>query len=98
MGLEGVPPGEDNFIDITTLQDRIRTQKVSPVEVVNSCLKRIERLNPRLNAFITVLADQALGVAKLPVQFYSATRLDSKGSAYRQQTVVCNNPAGRVTV
>ena len=27
--------------------------------------ERIERLNPRLNAFTTVLADQALGEAKL---------------------------------
>lgn len=37
----------------------IRAQKVSPVEVVDACLKRIEDLNPKLNAFITVLADQA---------------------------------------
>ena len=37
----------------------IKTQKVSPVEVVDACLKRIEELNPKLNAFITVLADQA---------------------------------------
>ncbi len=37
----------------------IRAQKVSPVEVVDACLKRIEDLNPTLNAFITVLADQA---------------------------------------
>jgi aspartyl-tRNA(Asn)/glutamyl-tRNA(Gln) amidotransferase subunit A len=45
--------------DIATLQERIRTQKVSPVEVVNTCLKRIEQINPKLNAFITVVADQA---------------------------------------
>jgi aspartyl-tRNA(Asn)/glutamyl-tRNA(Gln) amidotransferase subunit A len=37
----------------------IQTQKVSPVEVVDACLKRIEDLNPKLNAFITILADQA---------------------------------------
>lgn len=34
-------------------------QKLSPVEVVDACLKRIEELNPKLNAFITILADQA---------------------------------------
>ena len=41
------------------LSKSIRAQKVSPVEVVDTCLKRIEELNPKLNAFITVLADQA---------------------------------------
>jgi aspartyl-tRNA(Asn)/glutamyl-tRNA(Gln) amidotransferase subunit A len=51
-----------NPFDQATLQEvarLIRTQKVSPVEVVEACLKRIEDLNPKLNAFITVLADQA---------------------------------------
>jgi aspartyl-tRNA(Asn)/glutamyl-tRNA(Gln) amidotransferase subunit A len=50
------------------LQDEaklIRTKKVSPVEVVDACLKRIEEFNPKLNAFITVLADQAREQAKV---------------------------------
>jgi aspartyl-tRNA(Asn)/glutamyl-tRNA(Gln) amidotransferase subunit A len=38
----------------------LRGRKVSPVELTNACLARIERLNPELNAFITVTADQAL--------------------------------------
>jgi aspartyl-tRNA(Asn)/glutamyl-tRNA(Gln) amidotransferase subunit A len=50
---------EKQITDIATLHERIRTQTVSPVEVVNACLKRIEEINPKLNAFITVLADQA---------------------------------------
>ena len=45
--------------EIATLHERIRTQVVSPVEVVNTCLGRIEQINPKLNAFITVLADEA---------------------------------------
>jgi aspartyl-tRNA(Asn)/glutamyl-tRNA(Gln) amidotransferase subunit A len=44
---------------IEDLSHLMRQQKVSPVEIVDLCLKRIEELNPRLNAFITVLADQA---------------------------------------
>jgi aspartyl-tRNA(Asn)/glutamyl-tRNA(Gln) amidotransferase subunit A len=44
---------------IQQLSKLIRTKKVSPVEVVDTCLKRMEELNPKLNAFITVLADQA---------------------------------------
>jgi aspartyl-tRNA(Asn)/glutamyl-tRNA(Gln) amidotransferase subunit A len=51
--------------DVTTLSlvdaaELLRGRKVSPVELTNACLARIERLNPVLNAFITVTADQAL--------------------------------------
>lgn len=55
---------QSDIEDIATIHNRIRTRKLSPVEVLAACLKRIERLNPQLNAFITVLADQALAQAK----------------------------------
>ena len=48
----------------TTLADMIRKKKVSPVEVVAATLTRIEKLNPRLNAYVTVLADEAAARAK----------------------------------
>lgn len=38
---------------------QLRRKKVSPLELTESALARIEKLNPRLNAFITVTADQA---------------------------------------
>lgn len=47
------------YESIGALSRRIHEQTVSPVEVVEACLKRIERLNPTLNAFITVVADDA---------------------------------------
>jgi len=50
-----------------TLQDvseQIRAKKISPVEVTQACLSRIEMLNPRLNAFITVMGEQALAQAR----------------------------------
>jgi len=53
-------PIEQELTDITTIQKQVRMQEVSPVEVVIACLRRIEQLNPKLNAFITVLAEQAL--------------------------------------
>ncbi|PIU32114.1 MAG: amidase, partial [Syntrophobacteraceae bacterium CG07_land_8_20_14_0_80_61_8] len=37
--------------------------EVSVTEVVRSLLERIEALNPKLNAFITVLAESALADA-----------------------------------
>ena len=42
----------------------IRRRKLSPVELTRAYLARIERLNPELNAFITVTADSALTEAR----------------------------------
>src|SRR5262245_33633698 len=52
-------PNQFEYATIQQVAKLIRTKKVSPVEVVDACLKRIEELNPKINAFITVLADQA---------------------------------------
>ncbi|MDN7246172.1 amidase [Planococcus shenhongbingii] len=41
-----------------------RKKEVSPVEVTEATLERLHALEPKLNAFITVLADQAMGQAK----------------------------------
>src|SRR6202045_2510812 len=42
----------------------VRHKKISPVELTQACLSRIEKLNPRLNAFITVSAESALAAAR----------------------------------
>jgi Asp-tRNA(Asn)/Glu-tRNA(Gln) amidotransferase A subunit family amidase len=52
------------YTPATDLDRLIRTRAVSPVEVARAVLARIERLNPRLNAFLTVTADLALAQAK----------------------------------
>ncbi|MBF6601270.1 MAG: amidase [Dehalococcoidia bacterium] len=43
----------------------IASKQVSPVEVTQGMLERIERLNPTLNAYLTVTADAALDEARL---------------------------------
>jgi aspartyl-tRNA(Asn)/glutamyl-tRNA(Gln) amidotransferase subunit A len=48
----------------TTLAAMIRRKKVSPVEVVDAVLARIEKINPRLNAYVLVLGDEARKQAK----------------------------------
>jgi aspartyl-tRNA(Asn)/glutamyl-tRNA(Gln) amidotransferase subunit A len=48
----------------TELAALIRKKKVSPVEVVDAVLGRIERVNGTLNAFVTPTADQARRDAK----------------------------------
>ncbi len=47
------------WLPATALAAMIRTRKVSPVEVVDAVLARIEKLNPRLNAFVTVTDEAA---------------------------------------
>ena len=42
----------------------VRARKVSPVELTQACLARIEHLNPSLNAFITVTNESALADAR----------------------------------
>ena len=49
---------------IQQLSRQIRDRAVSPVELTRDCLARIDDLNPKLNAFITVLADSALDQAR----------------------------------
>ena len=51
------------FSDATRLAELIRTKAVSPVEVIQAHLDRIEALNPTINAIVTV-ADGALAAAK----------------------------------
>lgn len=42
----------------------VRRKKISPVELTQACLTRIEKLNLRLNAFITLSAESALAAAR----------------------------------
>src|SRR5687767_6924842 len=44
----------------------IREQAVSPVEIVEEYLERIERIDPVLNSYVTVCADEALAQARDP--------------------------------
>lgn len=52
------------FTPATKLARLIRQKKVSPVEVVRAVLDRIERVNPKLNAYCTVVAERALKAAR----------------------------------
>ena len=49
---------------IRQLTRDLRDGRVSPVELTRECLALVEKLNPQLNAFITVLADSALADAR----------------------------------
>lgn len=52
------------LMTVTALAPLLARREISPVEVTRAHLQRIERLNPRLNAYLTVLADAALQAAQ----------------------------------
>lgn len=52
------------FMSATELGAAFRDRQASPVEAVEAYLERIERLNPSLNAYIAVLADEAMESAR----------------------------------
>lgn len=49
---------------ILEISAQLRNKSLSPVELTRECLARIEQLNPKLNAFITVTAESALEQAR----------------------------------
>jgi len=49
---------------IVDLASQLRRKEISPVELTRRCLERIEKLNPSLNAFITVMRESALAEAR----------------------------------
>jgi len=52
------------FLSIAEAAKLLRQKKISPVELVDAVLSQIERLNPTLNAFITIVADRAKSNAR----------------------------------
>src|SRR5664280_277020 len=62
-GGEAQPVANNASLSSLTLSEAaelVHSKKISPVELTKACLGRIEQLNPKLNAFITVTADSAL--------------------------------------
>jgi len=51
-------------LSLSEASELVQAKKISPVELTQECLKRIEQLNPKLNAFITITADSALAQAR----------------------------------
>ena len=52
------------FLSLTHLRDLIKNREISPVEVVESYLDRIDCLNDRLYAYLTVCREEALQAAR----------------------------------
>ncbi|MEV4432569.1 amidase [Streptomyces sp. NPDC049585] len=64
-------------LSLTAASDAIRTRQLSPVELVDSVLGRIEKVEPHLQAYATVTAEQARQEAREAANDAAAGRLRS---------------------
>ncbi len=55
---------EIHWMSARDLLAAYRKKELSPVDVVKALLDRIEKVNPRLNAFITLMPEEALAAAR----------------------------------
>jgi len=53
-----------DILNLAEASELVRAKKLTPVELTDACLERIEALNPELNAFITVTSELALEQAR----------------------------------
>ncbi|MEO8458384.1 MAG: amidase [Chloroflexota bacterium] len=51
------------FLDATAQAELVRTKQIKPIELAEAAIERIEKLNPRLNAVITPMYDEARKIA-----------------------------------
>ena len=56
--------GDLGALSLTETGRLVRERKLSPLESTDACLHQIERLEPRLNAFITLTGEEARQAAK----------------------------------
>jgi aspartyl-tRNA(Asn)/glutamyl-tRNA(Gln) amidotransferase subunit A len=58
---------KENSLEFATIEELsllLAKRKISPVELTEQFLRRIERYNPELNAYLTVTAEQAIAAAR----------------------------------
>ena len=55
------------FLDATAQAELVRTKQIKPIELLEGAIDRIERVNPKLNAVITPMYDEARKTAEGPL-------------------------------
>src|SRR5689334_15593133 len=54
-----------HYQSIANVSEMIRKEEISIVDIVNETLERIRKYNPQMNAFITILEEEAMKEAKI---------------------------------
>lgn len=80
------------FLTASEMARQVRSHEVSPVELVQAHLERIERLNPTLTAFIHLDADRALEQARAMESRPAVGRLYGVPVAYKDIYDVAGMP------
>ena len=47
------------YMSVIDMAEAIKARRLSPVEIMDAILSRIERLNPKVNAYCTLVAESA---------------------------------------
>ena len=55
---------DPTLLSAVIMAEEIRQKRISPVELLDAHIAKIERLNPRLNAFVHLDADRARQTAR----------------------------------
>ena len=78
-----VKPDEENicYRSAAELARMIREKEISPVEVVSAFIRRIEEINPKVNAFCTLTFDRAFDEAKRAEQAVGGDGRQAPGPA-----------------
>ncbi|MDA1257670.1 MAG: amidase [Chloroflexi bacterium] len=63
-----MPDNDLTYASIDELSPLLRSGEISPVELTQASLERIEQLEPRLNAFLAVFTESALAQARVAEQ------------------------------
>lgn len=74
--MTGTPEQEICFLEATELARRIRAKELSAAEVMRAHLARIERVNPRVNAIVTLLPERAMDRARAADEALAERRSD----------------------
>ncbi len=68
------PAGDLPYLSLAEASALIRARRLSPVELTQAILDRIDRLEPKVHAFITVTRDEALAAARTAEREIAAGR------------------------
>jgi aspartyl-tRNA(Asn)/glutamyl-tRNA(Gln) amidotransferase subunit A len=82
------------WLDATELAGLVASREITAVEVVAAHLARIAAVGDQVNAFVTVLGEQALEAARRP-QARAAERCAVHGQGLVRHGGECARPAGR---
>jgi len=76
-------------LSISQVSKLLKKKQISPIELTKICLDRIEKYNPKLNAFIAVYAEEAIQQAKIATR--QIARNEYKGKLHGVPIAIKDN-------